>query len=152
MMLMAQRNIQKARSYSDELLQKLRGKIASLSLPAGCSVVAVGSLARREASEQSDIDYFVISDDTCGSDVNERIGQAIASMGLRAPSVAGAFAKAVNSTEILEKIGGNNESNDDLTRRMLLLLESEWLHGEPEYDSLFSSVIERYIRDGITQH
>lgn len=151
-MLMSQRNIQVARSYSEHILGTLREKMEGLSLPAGALVVVVGSIARREASAQSDIDYFVISDGDPGRDILVEVAEAIGSLGLRAPSPTGAFAKVISATEILDKIGGNNESNDDLTRRMLLLLESDWIYDEAGYRELINSVIERYIRDGITQH
>lgn len=146
------KNIQAAIAYSDGVLQNLRREVASILLPDGTIVITVGSLARREASPQSDLDYFVVFDGETDRDILAEVSAAISALDLRAPSPTGAFARAVSSAEFLERIGGNGESNDDLTRRMLFLLESDWIFGESGYETLFDGVIERYIREGITQH
>jgi len=127
--------------------------LAQLTLPDGIIVVVVGSLARREASEESDLDYFIV----CG-DVGELggviadINRAIEAVGLKPPSINGAFGAVVSKEDFLRAIGGSEESNGELTRRMLFLLESDWLSGEYEYKQLRVEIIERYIWDGITQH
>lgn len=149
---MSHENIKAAITYSNNTLATLRDELQRLSLPEHTIVVAVGSLARREASSQSDIDYFVVSDVVTERDVLADVCEAIHRLQLRAPSPTGAFAKITSSREFLDKIGGNHESNDDLTRRMLFLLESDWIHGENGYEALFDGVIERYISEGITQH
>lgn len=149
---MVQQNIQAAETYSERVLGELREAVGKLSLPSNSILVTVGSLARREASPQSDLDYFLVLDGESDRDILAEVNAAISGLGLRPPSPTGAFAKAINSIEFLDKIGGNSESNDDLTRRMLFLLESDWIHGQAKYEALFDGVIERYIRDGITQH
>lgn len=149
---MAHGNILEAKVYSEKTLGELRSAVEHLSLPSDSIVVTVGSLARREASSQSDLDYFIVLDGVNNRDILKEVNEAISGLGLRPPSSTGAFAKAISSAEFLDKIGGNGESNDDLTRRMLFLLESDWIHGGAKYEALFDGVIERYIRDGITQH
>src|SRR5690348_11823229 len=125
MMLMLAENIQAAKAYSEEMLSKLRNAVGQLSLPKGALVIVVGSLARREASRQSDIDYFVVlEEESAEQSVVDDVGRVVNELGLSAPSPTGAFAKIITYKSFLEKIGGNNESNDDLTRRMLFLLES----------------------------
>jgi len=152
MITMSCENIRKAESYSEGVLRMLRDAMETLSLPPDLTVVVVGSLARREASEQSDVDYFVIQKKGSGRDVLKEVGLVIESLGLKAPSPTGAFAQAVKHSQFLKKIGGNNESNDDLTRRMLFLLESEWIYGREMYESTFRDAINLYIREHITQH
>src|SRR5437773_12076747 len=52
--------IDRAKSYSEERLVALRERIANL-VPASETVLTCGSYARREASTESDIDFFVIT-------------------------------------------------------------------------------------------
>lgn len=152
-MLTEHRNIQRAKVYSEGKISELRVALLGIGLPSGVTIVSVGSVARREASEQSDLDYFVITEsDDDSSDAWEKVGGLITALGLRAPSPTGAFAKSVSTKKFLEAIGGGDESNEELTRRMLFLLESEWLFGEATYESLVDKVIECYIKDKITQH
>lgn len=146
-------HMQSARDYSDDLIAQLRGALAQIALGDDVVVVVVGSLARREASSQSDLDYFVVHQgDVAPEGIFDSINEAISALGLRPPSSSGAFAISVSQDKFLSTIGGTEESNAELTRRMLFLLESDWIVGESEYESLMNSVIQRYIRDKITQH
>lgn len=146
-------HIQKSKIYSEDLVSQLRGALAQISLDDNLAVVIVGSLARREASEQSDLDYFIVYNAVVEPEgALDAIKGAVEALGLTPPSADGAFAKIVSSEEFLSTIGGTEESNRDLTRRMLFLLESDWIYGELMYNSLLDAVIQRYIRDGITQH
>lgn len=78
------------------------------------AVVTVGSLARREASEQSDVDYFIVyADGSLLDGVLEEVAEVIGTIGLRGPSLTGAFAKAVSINEFVEVIGGSGESTKD---------------------------------------
>lgn len=153
-MLTSLENIQRSKAYSEEMICALRietSKIAS-EFPAS-TMVAVGSLARKEASAQSDLDYFVVFEGkNPGKKILTKINDVIRKIGLRPPSLDGAFAVTIEREKLLATIGGADESNGDLTKRMLLLLESEWIFGESIYSRTFDGVIQRYIRDGITQH
>lgn len=152
-MLTQFRNIQQCKNYSDDKISALRGGLAQLSLSPGIVVVVVGSLARREASEESDLDYFIVHDRSSELDsVIEDINKAIEAVGLKPPSPNGAFGTIVSKEDFLRAIGGSDESNGELTRRMLFLLESDWLSDEEGYKSLRVEIVERYIWNGITQH
>lgn len=153
-MLTQFKNIQKAKAYSDNLVSDLRFRFQELDSQFGdVSTVIVGSLARREASQASDLDYFVVygSKDP-GQGYLKSVNDIIESFGLRPPALGGAFAGATKYTELLDSIGGSEESNQELTRRILLLLESDWLTGFRVFDKLVDDIISKYIRDEITQH
>ncbi|WP_295953120.1 nucleotidyltransferase domain-containing protein [uncultured Xanthomonas sp.] len=146
-------NITKAEDYSNRKIDALRSAFSSLGLDGGISIVTVGSLARREASEQSDLDYFIICPDADGDgEVRNKINSCIAQLEIRPPSSSGAFATSVSPENLKRAIGGSSESNDELTRRMLFLLESDWLYGREVYEELFADLISLYIKNGITQH
>ena len=147
-------NIQKAKSYSDEVIGQLRADLSELnSAFPNAATIVVGSLARREASPLSDLDYFVVYGSTAPDrSYLEQVNAVMERIGLRPPALDGAFAELVSKDGLLESIGGSEESNRDLTRRMLLLLESDWVTGEAIFNETIDGVIQRYIRDEITQH
>ncbi|MEV5117163.1 hypothetical protein [Stenotrophomonas indicatrix] len=147
-------SLSRAKEYSNSRIEQLRAGLSELSVEfPNAVVVVVGSLARREASGESDLDYFIIQD---SEDVDlslfDKIGAAVQEMGFKAPSIDGAFATVVRKSDFIASIGGGDESNADLTRRMLYLLESEWVMGGNIYEEIFSLIIEAYISDKITQH
>jgi len=152
-----QENISTASNYSEGLITRLRADLKSgLSEREDICVVAVGSLARREASAESDLDYFIVSkndlEEKDGGDLCKKVRELAEAAGIRPPSAGGAFAAHVTVESIVKNIGGADDSNELLTRRMLFLLESEWLHNEKLYESVLDEAIKRYIRDSITQH
>lgn len=147
-------SIQIAKDYSNGTIDQLRSGLTELSSKYhNATVVVVGSLARREASRESDIDYFTIID---GEDeypaLMEDVGKIVERLGLKPPSSNGAFAAVVRRSNFLASIGGGDETNADLTRRMLYLLESDWLMGGNLYQTILESIIKDYISDNITQH
>lgn len=148
------KSIQAAKDYSnlriDELRLSLRGLAKSYS---NVTVVIVGSLARRDASAESDIDYFAIVDgDDSYPDLMADLGEEVKKLGFKPPAADGAFASVLKRSAFLESIGGAEETNGDLTRRMLYLLESDWVIGENIYKEIFEAIIGAYISDNITQH
>lgn len=141
--------------FSNEKIGVLRDKLQSIVGPeSNICVVTVGSLARREASAQSDIDFFVIvdGDESNAKDRYQDIEAVLGSVGLRPPSSTGAFGQLVQYGTLLENIGGLEDRTETLTRRMLLLLECEWLSNESLFNRLFEESVNKYVRKGITQH
>lgn len=147
-------NIQRAKDYSENVVVRLRTAMDALAREhPEASVVIVGSLARGEASPLSDLDYFAIYKGVRPpDDYLEEVRRIISAEGLRAPAKGGAFAEFVSTQELLESIGGQDESNKILTKRMLLLLESEWITSESTFQNIIDALIGKYIRDEITQH
>lgn len=73
-------------------------------------------------------------------------------MGVRLPSGDGAFSHLHSIDRMLTNVGGNNDTTEMLTRRMLFLLECEWLYNKSAYSELFNGIIEKYVNTKITQH
>ncbi len=139
--------------YSDCQLSKIRDRLEELSLDSTALLVCCGSYARGEASEQSDIDYFMISDSTDkDTEIFQTVRSEIRSIIPTGPSKDGAFAMEVNRTEILDNIGGDNDNNQKITRRILFLLEGVSLFNEPGLQCFRREILERYIREGMTEH
>ena len=58
----------------------------------------------------------------------------------------------MNREEILGNIGGDDDDNRNITRRMLFLLEGEWLFNESEFRSFRRKILEKYIHESMTDH
>ena len=138
--------------YSECKLGELRDRLSRLPL-GDAAVLVCGSYARREASEHSDIDFFVMSTDTDGDQPPiEEIRSEIRMIVPNEPSKDGAFGVEVNREEILGNIGGDNDSNQNITRRILFLLEGEWLFNEPAFLRFRREILEKYIQESMTDH
>jgi hypothetical protein len=68
------------------------------------------------------------------------------------PAEGGAFANVETPELMLQNIGGENDTNQKITRRMLFLLEGEWLFNPEGLKKLRRFMLERYISDEITDH
>jgi predicted nucleotidyltransferase len=145
-------------TYSNRAIQKLRRQLRSENSQPNETVITCGSYSRGEASAQSDIDYFMlVAARSDGSPRPDRkrlaeIEQTIKALIPRGPAKDGAFAKYQTREQLLANIGGQNDSNDNITRRILFLLEGNWLTGESEFVALRRAVLEKYIAPNITDH
>lgn len=117
------------------------------------TVLVCGSYARREAAGSSDVDYFLVTDEEDErEDVIKGIKKAVARLGLKAPSQGGSFAKQVTRQSIIQNIGGAKDSNDNITQRMLLLLEGDWLFNEEGFRDLRREILRKYLGADIPDH
>ena len=136
-----------AEAHSEGKLGKLRADLSSFS-SSGDMALICGSYARREASSHSDLDYFVIrSDSATDHSLIERVRKSAARLGLKSPATGGAFDNEEDQESLLKNIGGNNDSNRDITQRVLLLLEGDWLVGKCQFFDLRRQILELYVKD-----
>lgn len=82
----------------------------------------------------------------------EAVKEAIAAIVPISPAEGGAFAQVERLDTLIRNIGGEYDDNHNITRRMLLLLEGEWLFNEEGLKDIRRKILERYIADGITDH
>lgn len=144
--------------YSIRVLSGLREELGLSTRPDGEIIITCGSYSRREASPQSDLDYFVVmpegdtgkpkTDSARASFIEETISKAVS----KPPATGGAFANCHTCEEILANIGGDSDGNKNLTRRILLLLEGDWLAGESAFKGLRRAILEKYISQNINDH
>lgn len=117
-------------------------------------VVVYGSLARREFTSGSDIDWTLLVDGQANAShpklVNE-IRKRFRDNGFRDPGSSGVFGQISFSHELIHHIGGQADTNDNLTKRVLLLLESSKVNfsegiGEgTAYDRIINGILGQYI-------
>lgn len=114
-------------------------------------VVAVGSGGRREMSAASDLDLFLVQ---AGVEVPSRTDEVLLQsaviraqerVGLPPPSNDASFLKLHTAATLRQRLG---EPADDIentfTVRMLLLLESRALFGEPVYERIVDEALDAY--------
>lgn len=150
----------RSRPFSDSGVEKIRGDLRSCCAPHH-AVVCCGSYARGEASVNSDLDYFLIcpqGDETEEASVDARLAwqesvrKVVGRHVPKPPSEDGAFDNIISKDELLSPIGGPSESNKVLTRRILFLLEGKYLFGEDIIRSIRKEILEKYIKQTITDH
>lgn len=139
--------IAKARTYSDRKLHGLKGLVRG-AVPADAVVVACGSFARREACASSDLDYFVIRLD--GGDEAEpawvgRLAAALREVVPIEPARGGPFTAVERLGDMVRNMGGQDDTNQRLTRRMLFLLEGEPLSDAAGFRFARRALLDRYI-------
>jgi hypothetical protein len=138
----------RARSFSETKLAILRSSLGAVA-PGGLSVLTFGSYARREASENSDLDYLLVveGDDPAEEPASATQIRAIISSHVPIdPGAGGPFGGHIMGTDLLRNVGGNDDTNKAITRRILLLLEGDWLCcGEESFRLLRRSLITKYV-------
>ena len=144
----------RSREYSNCKIDAMRRSL-ECGADGDLTILTCGSYARREASRHSDIDYFVISEPEVvdrDSDSLGNIARKIGNIVPNSPAAGGAFANVVNKAELLQHIGGEDDSNSNITRRMLFLLEGEWLSNECGFRQFRRNILERYVTEKMADH
>jgi predicted nucleotidyltransferase len=129
-----------------------RKTFANLGVPAGTSIVMFGSWARGELTPGSDNDWAVVvrSLEPDDSEIERALEFAQAELGggAQRPGSQDVFGVAFDVATLVERIGLDADINQNLTRRMLLLLESVELAGSVHAEC-WQMVLDRYLRFGV---
>lgn len=127
-------------------------------LNSDASLVLFGSFARHEMLDGSDYDWSLLIDGVVDNDHAElarRIAKAVARAELKSPGSSGTFGNLVFSHELVHQIGGGTDSNPNLTRRMLMLLESRPFSvssadsSQIVWDNVLRNILERYFEEEV---
>ncbi len=127
------------------------------------SLVLFGSFARFEMVPESDCDWTLLINGVVNKRhpedarmIHEALSKAAASgSGLKPPSAGGSFGNLCFSHDLVHKIGGVDDSNENLTRRLLMLLESRPVSiseadaAEEVWKSVLRNIIERYFEEDV---
>jgi len=128
-------NLGRARGYTAGAVDRVRRELAELEVADGVSTCVFGSWARDELTEESDYDWAVLVDhefDAYEPAIAREVLAAVQRLGeeKRRPGKQGVFGVPIAVPELSTKVGLDADTNTNLTRRMLLLLESRELHGQ----------------------
>ncbi|MFO0813873.1 MAG: nucleotidyltransferase domain-containing protein [Gemmatales bacterium] len=112
------------------------------------SVVIFGSLARREWTQSSDLDWTLLIDgpvDSRHATEANRLAHQVKEAGFKQPGPSALFGKLAISHNLVHEIGGQEDSNRNLTQRLLLLLESRAVEREEAHRRVLDGVLSRYL-------
>ena len=134
---------------------KLTRKIVEAGLaPADASVVVFGSLARGEWTQGSDLDWTLLVDGPTQAqhaEVARAIVEIVAGQN-REPGSTGVFGGLTFSHDLVHFIGGEDDTNTNTTRRILLLLESNGLTDDHVRTRVVKALLARYVQEDVNYH
>ena len=143
--------ITEARERSKQALTKARDELSHRHLvPEGTDLIAYGSIARLELTAKSDLDWTLLTDtraDPGHNKIAQSIPGIVKSLNFEPPGPTRTFGTLIGSHDLVHTIGGQDDTNKNTTRRVLLLLESVSLTGDPNLirSRVIRSILERYI-------
>ncbi len=146
-----------ARARTRRRLAERAALLDGLAIHGNAAVVLMGSWGRHELTTGSDDDYLVLvrgdapsggwgDEQATAAQVAERFARDPGGFG--APGRQGVFAEVVYSGDLLQ-VGLDDDINTNLTRRMLLVLESAAACHEEVLAGVRRDVIHAYLRDAL---
>lgn len=139
-------------NYSSKNVCKLKEEI-SKQFPSEISenfcIFLVGSYGRLEASPNSDLDCIFIYKNSLKDSDKEKICTQIFRIAneigiVKTPGDTGTFKEFVQLDTLLKNIGGFKDTNKNLTRRILILVESRHLYNEDLCKEVVSKIFNEY--------
>ena len=138
-------NLAAARARTREAVAERRAALRPVELDPGAAVVLFGSWGRGELTRRSDDDWAVLTD---GGARPPDLGEVAAAIGTdRPPGRSGVFGGHIACEDLLSRIGLDADSNTNLTRRMLLMLESQPVAGDAAHRRCWQRVLDGYLED-----
>jgi hypothetical protein len=141
---------QRTRSELDRLARALE----DAPLASGLSIVVFGSWAREELTPDSDDDWALVvaaepfdADDAAIRAAVETAATVLGTEG-KAPGAQAVFGVPFDARLLIERVGLDADTNTNLTRRLLLLLESREVSGDAHAEC-WKRVLSRYLDYGV---
>lgn len=148
--------LDRARSEADRQLETMRAVAREMIPPKAGMIVGVnGSVARREVTSGSDVDLFFLTTEGNAEsvrDVQNAFREQLKADGIKMPAHGGVFEEPLTVSDLLANIGGDADTNAYLTRRMLYLLEGEWLYNQPGFEDVRKRLVRHYVSDKLEEH
>lgn len=113
-------------------------------------LVVFGSLAREEWTNESDVDWTLLVDgqaDPQHLEMSQRVASSLANAGFKQPGASGLFGSTTFSHDLVHKIGGREDTNENTTRRVLLIQESKAIGRSGAYGRVLTHILSRYLKD-----
>jgi predicted nucleotidyltransferase len=140
-------HLKQAREFAAKKREELHEALKDLDSE-DTSIVVSGSLARDEFTSGSDIDWTLLIDgsaDPKHHDLTKRIGDVISGIAKKPVGQERTFGAMVFSHDLVHEIGGEDDTNLNTTRRLLLLLESQAVGRHDAYRRVVRNVLSRYL-------
>ncbi len=142
-------HIREARRLAQEKRDELKHALAGFDSE-DTSIVVFGSLARDEFTPGSDIDWTLLVDGSADPEhleVARRTEEVVSKLSAKPPGPEGTFGSMAFSHDLIHQIGGEDDTNRNTTRRILLLLESEVVGRPDAYERVLRNVLQRYLTE-----
>jgi hypothetical protein len=140
-------NLIAARDRTERRLAELRDQLSGFDRDDDAAVVMLGSWGRRELTSQSDDDFLVLVNGAERPEVRPRSEELAGVLGVSGQT--GTFGAAAFCENLVGRIGLDQDDNANLTRRMLLMLESVPVVGAEAYRECWERVLDAYLVDSI---
>ena len=146
-------NLTGARELTARRLAIVHERLAGEPADPDACVVLFGSWGRRELTELSDYDWAVLVDGPERDGVQPAPRRVESAIGIEGqPGSQGVFGTAVFCDHLVERIGLDADDNRNLTRRMLLLLESVAATDEAVHRRCRQRVLQGYLADSVKDY
>jgi predicted nucleotidyltransferase len=146
----ARQNADERRRALAQLIQGHGGEIGPDS-----SLIVFGSLARGEWTARSDLDWTLLVDGQVNA-ADMRTAKTVKRLLIEdkwtEPGPSGVFGSLSFSHSLVHQIGGIHDTHANLTRRILLLLESLAIHESGIRDRVIRALLERYLEEDTHFH
>ena len=137
--------IARARKRTATGLAERRARLDGVVLDPDAAVVLLGSWGRREVTSASDDDAIVLFCGERRDHVRPAPGEVANLLGGPAPGPEGLFGATAWLADLTDKIGLELDTNTNLTRRMLFLLESVAVAGDHAHAAARESLLRTYL-------
>jgi predicted nucleotidyltransferase len=140
-------HLRRARELANAKRQELQKALVAMDSE-DTSIVVSGSLARDEFTDGSDIDWTLLIDglsDPGHYELTHRIVEVVRRVAVKDVGREGTFGSMVFSHDLVHEIGGEDDTNRNTTRRLLLLLESRVVGREDAYRRVVRNILNRYL-------
>jgi predicted nucleotidyltransferase len=141
-----------ARDLTERGLVERRKRVATLEADRDATVVLMGSWGRSEVTSESDDDFMVVFEGPSREDACPTIDEVAELLGGRAPGSEKIFGEQVWLDDLRGKIGRDEDSNANLTRRMLFVLESVPVCGDATHARALMGLLTGYLEANVKDH
>jgi len=143
-----------ARDRTARDLAAMQARLRDVPLDPGASIVLMGSWGRRERTAGSDDDFLILVAGAERPDARPTVADVsdVLGVGEAKPGTQDVFGVQVFVDGLVDRIGLEHDSNANLTRRMLLLLESLPVLGADAHRDALSRVVDGYVLGQAKDH
>jgi predicted nucleotidyltransferase len=143
-----------AEAETIELRSKIENQIQVKIFSSDVDLVVFGSIARNECSKDSDVDWTLLIDGQSRPEhfsFGHIIRGNFLDAGLPSPGSSGMFGQMTFGHDLIHYIGGEHDTNHNISKRILMLLESDnivfggAMKGGTAYERILRGIINQYI-------
>ena len=146
---------------SRERIAQIRAQLEVKPLPRAVRTLAVaGSLGRMEYGDASDCDLLIVLTDgakdnpAIANDAYARVWEALEPLALELPKATGIFSTPTSERQLCDKrnIGAPDEDLRVFAKRLLLLLETQPVYADAEYERIVDRVVDSYAEEYVAKN